>query len=128
MFAQLPNAITLAGAGVLPPKVLSSLLKNQAGSFINSLKQRSMTMLRAIYRAIIIGRTRSAAIYLANNLSERQLNDIGHSKWTLVEKSVEATIKDLDAAEKARDQKAIQPAPAYSLAGIWAAFMRKAAI
>ena len=31
-------------------------------------------MLRAIYRAIIIGRTRSAAIYLANNLSERQLD------------------------------------------------------
>ena len=85
-------------------------------------------MLRAIYRAIIIGRTRSAAIYLANNLSERQLNDIGHSKWTLVEKSVEATIKDLDAAEKARDQKAIQPALAHSLAGIWAAYMRKAAI
>ena len=85
-------------------------------------------MLRAIYRAIIIGRTRSAAIYLANNLSERELNDIGHSKWTLVEKSVEATIKALDAPEKARDQKAIQPAPAYSLAGIWAAFMRKAAI
>ena len=46
-------------------------------------------MLRAIYRAIVIGRTRSAAIYLANNLSERQLNDICHSKWTLVEKSVE---------------------------------------
>ena len=85
-------------------------------------------MLRAIYRAIIIGRTRSAAIYLANNLSERQLNDIGHSKWTLVEKSVENTIKDLDAAKKLRAQKAIQPAPAYSLAGIWAAFMRKAAI
>ena len=85
-------------------------------------------MLRAIYRAIIIGRTRSAAIYLANNLSERQLNDIGHSKWTLVEKSVENTIKDLDAAEKVRDQKAIQSAPAYSLAGIWAAYMRMAAI
>ena len=85
-------------------------------------------MLRAIYRAIIIGRTRSAAIYLANNLSERQLNDIGHSKWTLFEKSVENTIKDLVAAEKLHVQKAIQPAPAFSLAGIWAAFMRKAAI
>jgi len=64
-------------------------------------------MLRAIYRAIVIGRTRSAAIYVANNLSERELNDIGHSKWTLVEKSVEATIKDLDVADKARAQKAI---------------------
>ena len=85
-------------------------------------------MLRAIYRAIVIGRTRSAAIYVANNLSERELNDIGHSKWTFVEKSVETTIKDLDAAEKLRAQKAIQPAPAYSLAGIWAAYMHKAAI
>ena len=80
-------------------------------------------MLRAIYRAIVIGRTRSAAIYVANNLSERELNDIGHSKWTFVEKSVENTIKDLDAADKARDQKAIRPAPAFSLAGIWAAIM-----
>ena len=85
-------------------------------------------MLRAIYRAIIIGRTRSAAIYLANNLSERELNDIGHSKWTLVEKSVENAIRELDAAEKVHDQKAIQPAPAHSLAGIWAAYMRKEAI
>ena len=85
-------------------------------------------MLRAIYRAIVIGRTRSAAIYVANNLSERELNDIGHSKWTFVEKSVETIIKDLDAVEKLSDQKAIQPAPAYSLAGIWAAYMRKAAI
>jgi len=85
-------------------------------------------MLRAIYRAIVTGRTRSAATYVANNLSERELNDIGHSKWTFVEKSVETAIKDLDAAEKLRAQKAIQPAPAYSLAGIWAAYMRKAAI
>ena len=80
-------------------------------------------MLRAIYRAIVIGRTRSAAIYVANNLSERELNDIGHSKWTFVEKSVANTIKDLDATEKLRAQKAIRPAPAFSLAGIWAAFM-----
>ena len=85
-------------------------------------------MLRTIYRAIVIGRTRSAAIYVANNLSERELNDIGHSKWTLVEKSVENAIRELDAAEKVHDQKAIQPAPAHSLAGIWAAYMRKAAI
>ena len=85
-------------------------------------------MLRAIYRAIVIGRTRSAAIYVANNLSERELNDIGHSKWTLVEKSVENAIRELDAAEKVHDQKAIQPAPAHSLAGILAACMRKAAI
>ena len=85
-------------------------------------------MLRAIYRAIIIGRAKSAAIYVANNLSERELNDIGHSKWTLVEKSVENAIKELDAAEKVRAQNAIKPAPAFSLAGIWAAYMRKAAI
>ena len=80
-------------------------------------------MLRAIYRAIIIGRAKSAAIYVANNLSERELNDIGHSKWTLVEKSVENAIKELDAAEKVRAQNAIKPAPAFSLAGIWAAIM-----
>ena len=60
-------------------------------------------MLRAIYRAIVIGRARSAAIYVANNLSERELNDIGHSKWTLVEKSVENAIRELDEAEKVHD-------------------------
>ena len=85
-------------------------------------------MLRAVYLAIIIGRTRSTAIYFASNLSEGQLNDIGHSKWAFVEKSVENTSKDLDAADKVRAQKAIRTAPEYSLAGIWAACMRKAAI
>ena len=85
-------------------------------------------MLRAIYRAIIIGRAKSAANYVARNLSDRQLNDIGHSRSTLVSASVQSVIKDLDEADKRRAQKAIQPASTFTLAGIWAAYMRKASV
>lgn len=65
MFAQLPNAITLAEAGVLPPKVLFSLLKNQAGSSINSLKQRNVAMREAIYRAMMKAKAKSSASLVA---------------------------------------------------------------
>ena len=65
MFAQLPNAITLTGAGALPPKVLSSLLKNQAGSSINSLKQRNVAMREAIYRAVMKAKAKSSASLVA---------------------------------------------------------------
>ena len=44
-------------------------------------------------------------------------------EWPLHSPRATVPIKDLDAADKARDQKAIRPAPAFSLAGIWAAIM-----
>ena len=85
-------------------------------------------MLRAIYRAIIIGRAKSAANYVARNLSDKQLNDIGHSRYTLVSESVASVIRDLDEADKRRGQKAIKPSSAWSLPAIWAAYMRRASV
>ena len=84
-------------------------------------------MLRAIYRAIIIGRAKAAANYIARKLSDRELNDIGYSRSTFISKSVESVIKDLDAADKRRAQKAIRPSSLWSMSGIWAAYMRKTA-
>ena len=85
-------------------------------------------MLRAIYRAIIIGRARSAANHVARNLSDKQLNDIGYSRYTLVSTSVESVIRDLDEADKRRDQKAIKPSSAWSLPRIWATYMRRSSV
>ncbi len=85
-------------------------------------------MLRAIYRAIIIGRAKSAANHLARNLSDRELADIGYSRSTFLSKSVESVIKELDEAENRRAQKAIKPSSPWTLSGIWAAYMRRASL
>ena len=61
------NAITLAGAGFLPPKVLSSSLKNLAGSFNNSLKRRNLAMRGAIYRALTEAKAKSSASLVARH-------------------------------------------------------------
>jgi hypothetical protein len=65
MCSYIPNAITLAGAGVLPPKVLSSSLNNLAGSFNNSLKQRNVVMRGAIYCALMKAKAKSSASLVA---------------------------------------------------------------
>ena len=65
-------------------------------------------MLNAIYRAIIIGRAKSTAEKIASQLSERQLNDIGHSRSSLISKSVETMTKELDEARIKRNNRAIR--------------------
>ena len=65
-------------------------------------------MLNALYRAIIIGRAKSTAEKIANQLSERQLNDIGHSRSSLISKSVEIVTKELDEAQIKRNNQAIR--------------------
>ena len=50
-------------------------------------------MLRAIYRAIIIGGAKSVANYILRSLSDRELNDIGYSRSTFISKSVESVVK-----------------------------------
>ena len=84
-------------------------------------------MLRATYRAIIIGKARSAANYIASRLSDRELSDINYSRSTFISKSLESVIKDLDADDKLRAQKVIRPSSLWSMSGLWAAYMRKAA-
>ena len=83
-------------------------------------------MLRATYRAIIIGKAKSAENYIASSLSDRELSDIGYSRSTFISKSLESVIKDLDADDKLRAHKVIRPSSLWSMSGLWAAYMRKA--
>ena len=76
-------------------------------------------MLNALYRAIIIGRAKSTAEKIANQLSERQLNDIGHSRSSLISKSVEIVTKDLDEAQIKRNNQAIRYP---KKPGLWVAY------
>ena len=65
-------------------------------------------MLRAIYRALLIGRTRSAAEQVARNMTEQQLQDIGHNRLSLVAASVESITKELNSEELIRNNRAIR--------------------
>ena len=76
-------------------------------------------MLRAIYRAIIIGRAKSAAEQIAKQLSEEQLKDIGHTKWSLIEQSVAKATKELDQAEIERNNRQIRYPKKL---GLWVAY------
>ena len=86
-----------------------------------------MNVLNAIYRAIIIGRARSAAEQIARNMSERQLKDIGYTKYEIVQSAVENVTKELNEKDEQRRQKARTSARTFSLPTIWALFMRKTA-
>ena len=63
-------------------------------------------MFRNIYRAMVLPRTKSAAIHVANQLSQRDLNDIGASRFDIVRKAVESVTKELDQADLKRAQEA----------------------
>ena len=76
-------------------------------------------MLRAIYRAIIIGRAKSAAEQIAKQLSEEQLKDIGHTKWSLIEQSVAKATKELDQAEIESNNRQIRYPKKL---GLWVAY------
>ena len=65
-------------------------------------------MFRNIYRAIVLSRTESAAIYTANMLTQRTLNDIGVSRHELVLASVEAVRNEFEKADLERDNKAVR--------------------
>ena len=76
-------------------------------------------MLRAIYRAIIIGRAKSAAEHITKHLSAEQLQDIGHTKRTLIEQSVANVTKELDQAETERNNRKIRYP---KKPGLWVAY------
>jgi uncharacterized protein YjiS (DUF1127 family) len=63
-------------------------------------------MFRNIYRALVVSRTKSAAIQVANQLSHHQLKDIGHSRSDIVRSAVETVTKELDQADFQRTLKA----------------------
>jgi uncharacterized protein YjiS (DUF1127 family) len=57
-------------------------------------------MLNKIYRAIVISRTKTAALNTLTYLTERDLNDIGISRASFVEAQVASAIADLDAKDR----------------------------
>ena len=57
-------------------------------------------MLNKIYRAIVISRTKTAAITTLAHLSERDLNDMGISRASFVEAQFESVIAELDAQHR----------------------------
>ena len=63
-------------------------------------------MFRNIYRALVLSRTKSAAIQTANMLTQRDLNDIGVSRFELVNSAVQAVRKEFDQADLKRAQEA----------------------
>ena len=50
-------------------------------------------MFKKIYQALVLCRTKSAVIQTANMLTQRDLNDIGVSRYEIVQRSVEAVRK-----------------------------------
>ena len=62
-------------------------------------------MFRNIYRAIVLSHTKSAAIQVANQLSQRDLNDIGTSRFDIVRKGIESVTNELDQADFKRAQE-----------------------
>ena len=84
-------------------------------------------MLHVMYRAVVIGRARSAAEQIARNMSDRQLKDIGHTRYSIVKSAVESVTKELEEKRQKRLQQAITPPSIFSLSTIWAFFMNRTA-
>ena len=57
-------------------------------------------MLNKIYRAIVISRTKTAALNTLAHLSERDLNDMGISRASFLEAQVASVIAELDAKDR----------------------------
>ena len=54
-------------------------------------------MLRTLYRAMVIGRAKSAAYQTLAMLSDRELADIGYSRQTFVDAYIANLVEELDA-------------------------------
>ena len=61
-------------------------------------------MFRNIYRALVLSRTKSAAIQTANMLTQRDLNDIGVSRYEIVNSAVDLVRKEFDQADLQKAQ------------------------
>ena len=57
-------------------------------------------MLNKIFRAIVISRTKTAALNTLEHVSERDLNDMGISRASFVEAQVASVIAELDAKDR----------------------------
>ena len=57
-------------------------------------------MLNKIFRAIVISRTKTAALNTLERLSDRDLTDMGMSRTSFVEAHVSSVIAELDAKDR----------------------------
>ena len=64
-------------------------------------------MLRTFYRAMVIGRAKSAAEQTVNILCPTQFKDNAHPRWSFIEQSVASVTEELDEAERKRNKRAI---------------------
>jgi predicted GNAT superfamily acetyltransferase len=67
-----------------------------------------MNMLNKLYRALVIGRAKSAAVQTVNFLGERDLADLGHSRSSFISASIENIVNEFDAAEKSNKARSFR--------------------
>ena len=72
-------------------------------------------MVRNIYRAMVISRTKSTATNVANSLSKHMLKDIVHSRSDIVRTAVDTVSKELDQADLKKAQAAFFGKPRHTL-------------
>ncbi|NCX58916.1 MAG: hypothetical protein EBW90_11040 [Rhodobacteraceae bacterium] len=74
-----------------------------------------LTMLKKIYRAIVIAQTRNAAYQLLNNSTARQLDDMGINKAKFADDMVAQVKVEFATADKAKTFPVMNP----SWAGVY---------
>ena len=72
-------------------------------------------MLKKIYRAIVIAQARNASYQLRNNVTARQLNDMGINKATFSDDMVAQVKAEFETADKAKNFPVMNP----SWAGVY---------
>ena len=78
-----------------------------------------MNVLHVMQRAMAIGRARSTAKKTARNRSDRQLKDIGYTRYHIVHNAIASVTKELEEKPHKRLQEAIRPPSLLSLSTIW---------
>ena len=74
--------------------------------YVKSRKSKENKMLKRLFRAMVIARQASAAMQALQYMSDRQLEDIGFTRETFVEKIKADVFAELDAAQAAKVQVA----------------------
>ena len=101
------NAILLVEAdGRTPRSLLPPKVRHHRSLNYSLDQQGTCQMFRNIYRALVLSRTKSAAIQTANMLTQRDLNDIGVSRYEIVSSAVELVRKEFDQADLQKAQAA----------------------
>jgi hypothetical protein len=92
-----------------PPQTSTKLAQ------FTSKPAKVLTMLKKIYRAIVIAQARNAAYYRLNNANARQLNDMGINKATFADDMVAQVKAEFETVGKAKNFPVMNP----SWAGVY---------